>query len=109
MLRKYNIIISSSKGAPQLADNVPLNFCCCISEPSIWVSEGVTEEKGLTFLSNGGQHLNSDIFRNQAYFHPPSEVFQTETEAIRTFIYSVLYEHYRFEKADVDVNVSAID
>ncbi|RYF98434.1 MAG: hypothetical protein EOO02_18910 [Chitinophagaceae bacterium] len=108
MERKYNIIISSTKGAPQLADNVSLNFCCSISDPSIWVSQGVTTEKGLSFLDNDGQPLKSDTFKNQAYFNSGNELSESETEAIRLFIYSVLYEHYRFEKADIDVLVTPI-
>ena len=108
MQRKYSIHIGQRKGAPQLADNVQLNFRCYVSEPSIWVAEGLTKEKGLTFLDNNEQSLNSDIFRNQAYFNPAEETSQTETEAIRSFIYSALYEHYRFEKVDIDVSVAAI-
>lgn len=106
MLRKYNISILAQKNAPQIADNIVRDFDCAISEPSVWLSPGTTTEKGLTFLDKKGNQLVSSIFKNQAFFKTDIDVSQTEENAIENLIYAVLFEHYHFEKADVNVMVT---
>jgi hypothetical protein len=103
-LRKYHIVLSANKRAPQIADNVLRSFDCIISEPSSWILQGMTNEKGLTFLDLGGKVLHSSIFKHQAYFQ--SEIEQTEEGAIEGLIYTILFEHYSFEKADVKIAIT---
>lgn len=104
VLRKYHIAISAQKKAPQIADNVLRDFDCIVSEPSSWVLQGMTNEKGLTFVDLGGKVLHSSLFKHQAYFQ--MEASQTEETAIEKLIYTILYEHYNFDKADVKIYVT---
>jgi hypothetical protein len=90
--------------APQIADNVLRSFDCIVSEPSSWILQGMTNEKGLTFIDIGGKVLHSSIFKHQAYFQMETE--QSEENAIERLIYGVLFEHYSFEKSDVRIAVT---
>jgi hypothetical protein len=102
-LRKYHISISTNKNAPQIADNILRSFDCIISQPSSWLLQGMTDEKGLTFFDEGGNLLHSSIFKHQAYFH--SDERQTEKSAIELLIYTTLFDHYSFERKDMRIVV----
>lgn len=102
-LRKYTISISGQKKAPQIADNIPKNFGCAVSEPSSWLAPG-TLEKGLTFLDKKGNPLLSSIFINQAYFY--TDLAAKEESGIEQLVYAILFEHYNFEKNDIQVVVT---
>jgi hypothetical protein len=107
MLRKYNISITTSKNAPQIADNILRNFDCCISDPSVWLTPAPGNGMGLTFLNKTGSQLDSAIFKNQAFFNPDHLPVNSEAQMIAKLVYSNLYEHYRFEQKDIKVSVTA--
>ena len=102
-LRKYTISITGQKTAPQMADDIPKDFGCAVSEPSSWLAPG-TLEKGLTFLNKKGNLLHSSIFKNQAYFH--TDRTSSEEGGIELLVYAILFEHYHFEKNDIQVVVT---
>jgi hypothetical protein len=107
MLRKYNITITTSKNAPQIADNILRNFDCCISDPSAWLTPAPGNGMGLTFLDKAGSQLDSAIFRNQAFFNPEQLPVNAEPQIIAKLVYANLFEHYRFEPKDIKVSVTA--
>jgi hypothetical protein len=102
-LRKYIISIIDQKKAPQIADNIPKDFGCVVSEPSSWLTPE-TLEKGLTFLDKKGNLLHSSIFKHQAYFH--ADIAASEERGIELLVSASLFEHYNFEKNDIKVLVT---
>jgi hypothetical protein len=106
MFRRYNISIIIDENAPLVGYNIPTEFGCTISEPSNWVERGLTEERGLTFIDQTGEEINSLIFKHQPYFNPHNEEMIKEEEEIRDLVYSSLNEHCPLGTEDVKVLVN---
>jgi len=106
MFRKYTISIISKDDAPEIADNVLKEFGCSVSEPSNWLTPGLTTERGLTFITKRGKELDSFIFRHQPYFNPETDRKVPEEKEIEALIYSALFEYYQLEKSEIKVMVS---
>jgi hypothetical protein len=107
MTREYTVTIQTQKNAPQIADNVLKEFRCSISEPSVWLTPGITTERGLTFQDKKGNTLNSSLFKHQAYFQG-NQTSRSETAEIEELIYTIITEHYHIIRADIKVKVSEI-
>ena len=106
MFRQYDISIVIDKDAPEIGNDIPTKFGCTISEPSNWIERGLTEERGLTFVDQKGEEIDSSIFKHQPYFNPHQDKKDKEEEEIKDLVYSTLLEHYPFENDDVKVLVS---
>ncbi len=105
MFRRYKISISVKEDAAQLADNIPKEFGCSISEPSNWIQRGTTTERGLTVLNGKGTEIKSFIFKHQPFFNPDTERTLKEENEIETFVYESLAEHYSLETGQVKIVV----
>ena len=106
MFRQYDISIVIEKSDPEVSYDIPTKFGCSISDPSNWIERGLTEERGLTFVDEKGEEINSPVFKHQAYFNPHNETIDAEAEEIKDFVYSSLLEHFPFGIDDVKVLVS---
>lgn len=106
MTRQYTISIRSGKKDPQIADNIIKDFRCVISEPSVWLTNGNTTERGLTFLNKNGSKLNSSLFKHQAYFHRAENRLTSEEKEIEELIYNIIVEHYHIVRPYIRVKVS---
>ena len=106
MFRQYDISIVIDKSAPEIGYDIPAKFGCTISEPSNWIERGLTEERGLTFVDQKGEEIDSSVFKHQPYFNPHNEKMEKEAEEIKDFVYSSLLEHYQFGVDEVKVLVS---
>ena len=106
MFRQYEISIVIDKNDPEISYDIPTKFGCTISEPSNWVERGLTEERGLTFVDQKGEEIDSIVFKHQPYFNPRNEKMDKEEEEIKDFVYLSLLEHFPFGIDEVKVLVS---
>jgi hypothetical protein len=105
MLRKYSVSINVRETDSQIADNIATDFDCLISEPSIWLADGLTTEKGLSFLDKQGGPLRSSVFKDQAYFGEPDAAGPKEEDAIIAFIHWSLFNVYQCDTKHIKVKV----
>ena len=89
-----------------LAQEVPKEFGCTISDPSNWLEYGATKERGLTFIDKLGKELDSGIFKHQSYFHLLPEDADDEKEEIYQLVYHALSEHFPFQDDEVRIVVN---
>ena len=106
MFRQYEISIVIDKNDQKISYDIPTKFGCTISEPSNWIERGLTEDRGLTFVDQKGEEIDSSVFKHQPYFNPHSEKMDKEAEEIKDFVYSSLLEHFPFGTDEVKVLVS---
>lgn len=100
--RRY-IIKIIPKSDVTLPDNLLKELGCSITEPSNW-SEGLTLERGLTFLDKDGRELTSEVFTHIPVFSKTSKT--SEKKEIEEMICKRIKDTLGIDVSNINVRVS---
>jgi hypothetical protein len=101
--RRYQIFITSRHHQP-LPDGLLSELGCSISEPSNWIEQGNTGERGLTFLDTMGRELDSEVFVHLPIFVKQADK-TTEKKEIEALVFNRVLEVFHLVPDEVHVHV----
>lgn len=101
--RRYLISIDP-RNHHSLPDGLLRQFGCSVTEPSNWITERQTLERGLTFLDHDGHELNSEIFVHLPTF-PRTATKSKEKLEIKAHICDRIRECYHIEPSDLLIHI----